>query len=93
MDFTTDNSVAPQDKGTDQSIDAPEGEPEAGQETEAVLETVTAEEKPYSFWNSSAARYEWQDSFGNVAPRVPELEGMLFGEAELRGTTGREFNK
>jgi len=29
-------------------------------------------------WASSAAKYEWNDEYGDVAPRVPELEAMLF---------------
>ena len=93
MDSKPDNSVAPHGNDTDQVIDAPEGDPEGALETEVELETVPTEDKSHSYWNSSAARYEWLDSFGDVAPRVPELESMLFGEAELRGSTGREFNK
>ncbi|EGP82766.1 unnamed protein product [Zymoseptoria tritici ST99CH_1A5] len=27
-----------------------------------------------------AARYEWRDEYGDVAPRVPELEAILFGQ-------------
>lgn len=93
MDFNLDNSVVPQGGDIDQAINVLEEEPETVLQTEDVLETVPADEKSHSYWNSSAARYEWQDSFGDVAPKVPELEGMLFGEAELRGSTGREFNK
>jgi ATP-dependent RNA helicase DDX3X len=29
-------------------------------------------------WASSAAKYEWLDEYGDVAPRIPELEAQLF---------------
>ncbi|EMC98174.1 hypothetical protein BAUCODRAFT_121063 [Baudoinia panamericana UAMH 10762] len=38
-----------------------------------------------SEWHGTAARYEWNDELGDVAPRVPELEQMLFGgEFQMR---------
>ena len=30
-------------------------------------------------WASNAATYEWEDEFGDVGPRFPELEKQLFG--------------
>ena len=27
-----------------------------------------------------AARYEWRDEYGDVAPEMPELEAILFGQ-------------
>ncbi|KAK3064680.1 hypothetical protein LTS18_004941, partial [Coniosporium uncinatum] len=34
-------------------------------------------------WGSTAARYEWSDEYGDVAPRVPELEQQLFNDAYM----------
>ncbi|RPB26525.1 DEAD-domain-containing protein, partial [Terfezia boudieri ATCC MYA-4762] len=47
---------------------------------------------PVGDWASSAARYEWDDSYGNVAPKLPELEEILFEELDLRGNTGLDFD-
>jgi ATP-dependent RNA helicase DDX3X len=30
-------------------------------------------------WHSMSAKYEWKEEFGDVAPRLPELENILFG--------------
>lgn len=30
-------------------------------------------------WGGAAAKYEWKEEYGDVAPRVPELEVQLFG--------------
>lgn len=79
MDFKTDLPV----EDVDRVIDAPEG-PDA-------LESIPTEQRPFENWASSAARYEWQDSYGDVAPKVPELENVLFGEMDLRGSTGLDF--
>jgi len=32
-------------------------------------------------WGSTAARYEWSDEYGDVAPKFPELERQLFNNA------------
>lgn len=34
---------------------------------------------------ASARVYEWNDEFGDVGPKIPELEEQLFGTAETRG--------
>jgi len=31
-------------------------------------------------WGSTAARYEWSDEYGDVAPKVPALEQQLFND-------------
>jgi len=82
MDFKTE--LPDQDSDVDQVIDAPEGAD--------ALESVPPEQKPVGDWASSAARYEWADSYGDVAPRVPELEEILFEELDLRGNTGLDFD-
>lgn len=43
-------------------------------------------------WASNAAKYEWDDEYGDVGPRFPELEKQLFG-SEYRMRTGIEFSK
>ncbi|KAF2435617.1 P-loop containing nucleoside triphosphate hydrolase protein [Tothia fuscella] len=37
-------------------------------------------------WAASAVKYEWSDDFGDVAPRVEELEKQLFTTDFLAGT-------
>ncbi|KAH8802797.1 P-loop containing nucleoside triphosphate hydrolase protein [Xylogone sp. PMI_703] len=41
-------------------------------------------------WASNGAKYEWDDSFGDVGPRFPELEKQLFG-TENHVKTGIQF--
>jgi ATP-dependent RNA helicase DDX3X len=36
-------------------------------------------------WACSAAKYEWLDEYGDVAPRIPELEAQLFDLEFLHG--------
>lgn len=67
----------------DQIIDAPEGD--------NAVESIPDDQRPAVDWASSAARYEWQDSYGDVAPKLPDLEILLFGDRELRGNTGLDF--
>ena len=43
-------------------------------------------------WASSAARYEWKDEYGEVGPRVPELEKQLF-QSEFLNRRGIKFDK
>lgn len=45
-------------------------------------------------FEGSARIYEWNDEFGDVVPRVPELEEELFGAPDKRhGRTGLDFSK
>jgi ATP-dependent RNA helicase DDX3X len=43
-------------------------------------------------WASNAAKYEWDEEYGDVGPAFPELEAQLFS-GELRMRTGIEFSK
>jgi ATP-dependent RNA helicase DDX3X len=43
-------------------------------------------------WASNAAKYEWDEEYGDVGPAFPELEAQLFG-GEFRMRTGIEFSK
>lgn len=43
-------------------------------------------------WASNAAIYEWDDDFGDVGPRHPELEKQLFG-SENHVRIGIKFDK
>lgn len=66
---------------------------EADQETpeeEALAEAVGG--LAPNDWASNAAKYEWDDSFGDVGPRFPELEKQLFG-TENHVKSGIEFSK
>lgn len=83
MDFKTDPPT--QDNDVDQVIDEPEGE--------SALESAPPQQRPVGDWASSATRYEWNDSYGDVAPRLPELEEILFEELDLRGNTGLDFDR
>lgn len=49
-----------------------------------------AEHQPVSDWHSASKRYEWSDEYGDVAPRVPMLEQLLFG-GEFRMKKGSNF--
>lgn len=43
-------------------------------------------------WEGNAAIYEWNDEYGEVGPKHPELEVMLFGDPETRRDhTGLDF--
>ena len=43
-------------------------------------------------WAANAAKYEWNDEFGDVGPKHEELEEMLFGDEHLM-KQGDEFSK
>jgi ATP-dependent RNA helicase DDX3X len=43
-------------------------------------------------WASNAAKYEWDEEYGDVGPAFPELEAQLFG-GEHHMRTGIEFSK
>lgn len=42
-------------------------------------------------WGASGHRYEWLEEYGDVGPKVPELELMLYGP-ENRTSQGREMH-
>ena len=42
-------------------------------------------------WGANAAKYEWKDDYGDVAPRIPELEKLLFGD-EFHQRTGNQLD-
>jgi len=46
----------------------------AGDNKDGTEEAVDAEPA----WASGAAKYEWQDEYGDLAPELPELERHLF---------------
>jgi len=56
----------------------------------ADTNTDTAQSRQHE-WASSAGKYEWNDEYGDVGPRVPELEKQLFNN-ELRMKHGDNFN-
>jgi ATP-dependent RNA helicase DDX3X len=43
-------------------------------------------------WASNAVKYEWQDEWGDVGPRVAELEAELF-DLEFLHRKGHNYNK
>lgn len=49
-------------------------------------------EVPVPQWAHNAAKYEWREDFGDVAPAMPELEAELFG-SELRLKKGIQFEQ
>ena len=46
------------------------------EEREEALKQVYTNDVP--IWAASATKYEWKDEYGDVAPRIPELELQLF---------------
>lgn len=55
-----------------------------------TMNETAAGESPQ--WMHKAARYEWQEEFGDVGPEVPELEAQLFN-SDLRTRTGQFLDK
>ena len=45
-----------------------------------------------SSWAANAAKYEWNDDFGDVGPEDKDLEAILFGD-EHKMEQGKEFSK
>lgn len=43
-------------------------------------------------WASNAAKYEWNEEYGDVGPKFKELEEQLFG-SEFRMKKGIQFEK
>lgn len=43
-------------------------------------------------WGHKAGRYEWNEEYGDVAPRIPELEKQLFN-AEFQNRAGAKLEK
>lgn len=41
-------------------------------------ETYAAQGIDHATWQGASARYEWKDEYGDVTPRVPQLEEILF---------------
>ena len=41
---------------------------------------------------ASARIYEWNDEYGDIGPKIPDLENELFGDPENRGE-GLDFSK
>lgn len=61
-----------------------DGQPDNEDETVQLVENSAS---------AAAARvYEWEDEFGDVGPRIPELEKELFGEFDSSGQ-GIDFSK
>ena len=44
-------------------------------------------------WAGSAPVYEWKGEYGDVGPRFPDIEKMLFGTDEDNGTGVINFEK
>ena len=58
--------------------------------TDTVGPREVEDEGGVTFWGSAAAKYEWSDEYGDVGPRNPELEKMLF-EGEYIQRSGVQF--
>ena len=43
-------------------------------------------------WNANAAKYEWDEEYGDIGPEHEELKQMLFGD-EHKMEQGLEFSK
>jgi ATP-dependent RNA helicase DDX3X len=53
--------------------------------------TATIEPANHVPWASSAVKYEWLEEYGEVAPRIPELEAQLF-DLEFLHRTGENMS-
>lgn len=43
-------------------------------------------------WAHNAVKYEWAEEYGDVGPRIPELEAQLF-QSEFLNRRGVKFDK
>lgn len=61
-------------------------------EAEAVAKDTAEQGVEVGGWAFNAAIYDWDDDFGDVGPRHPELEKQLFG-SENHVRIGIKFEK
>ena len=61
-------------------------------EAEAAAKESAAPGVEVGCWASNAAIYDWDDDYGDVGPRHPELEKQLFG-SENHVRMGIKFEK
>jgi ATP-dependent RNA helicase DDX3X len=69
-----------------------QGEGEGGQEPEADVGVGGVGGLRLGEWASNAQIYEWNDDFGDVGPKFPELEKQLFG-SENHVKAGIKFSE
>lgn len=50
------------------------------------------QEEPVPEWAANAAKYEWNDEYGDVGPKNPRLEEQLF-RSEFINRTGLKIGK
>jgi ATP-dependent RNA helicase DDX3X len=63
-------------------------------EPQAIDYTSMATGNPSQEWGCNARAYAWQDEYGDVGPKYPELELELFGDPETRrDRTGLDFSR
>ena len=74
-----------QPQAFDYSADAP-------QPGEEALTKPDGEVQEVSGWAHDAAKYEWSEEYGDVGPRIPELEKQLF-QSEFINRRGIKFDK
>lgn len=53
--------------------------------------TASGREAPEASWGHATQRYEWLDEYGDVAPRIPELEAQLF-HSDLTNRKGHKLD-
>ena len=49
--------------------------------------------EPYGEWAASGARYEWDNDYGDLAPRCEKLERMLFDLDDDEPCAGIDFRR
>lgn len=62
--------------------------------TSRVASDGSAAEKAHeSQWAHEAKKYEWKEEYGDVGPKIPELEKELFGNEHItrRGSNVNEY--
>lgn len=60
---------------------------------EAEAETLAVGGLRPGEWASSGAVYEWNDEYGDVGPRFPDLEDQLFGKNNNHVREGLNFER
>jgi ATP-dependent RNA helicase DDX3X len=55
----------------------------SGEEARAAEERAAKEDGETGRWASNAAKYEWDEDFGDVGPANPRLEAQLFGDEHI----------
>lgn len=71
----------------------PDTEPAADAAEDAETETLAVGGLRPGEWASSGAIYEWNEEYGDVGPKFPDLEDQLFGKNNNHVRQGLAFER